>query len=220
MTTSPTFRSTAAEEPEEPEEPEDEAGEAPGAGRRAAARPGRAPRAAARTFAWTLPNPLKGRFELWVEAGSRPLARLTIGGLAFADATLEAGEHRLLLTAEGVGNRRVAIADAATRKVVADFEWHRPGHQGTLRLVDGGQLEWRRTGRWHPTFTFMDRFGNLLVRLRPDGRALGYGSSAHPEPGPEPSPSSPRDLALLLALGWFLLVSGGTAARLAPAATG
>jgi hypothetical protein len=166
------------------------------------------------SFAWTLLDPLAGRFELQVAGESRPLARFTVGGLAFPSATLEVAEHRLLFTATGVGNRRVAITDATTGTAVAEFEWQRLGRHGTLRLVDGGHLRWRKTGGRRPFFTFTDRFGNLLLRLRPDGRGFGYGLNALLEP-----PVDVRsDLTLLPALGWFLLISSGTAAAPGPAA--
>jgi len=157
-------------------------------------------------FAWKLLDPFKDRYELWAAAGTKPLARLTVGGLPVPSATVEAGGRRLLLTVKGVGNRRVAISDAATDTAVADFEWRRVGRDGTLRLVNGGQLHWRRTRRWHPTFTLADRFGTPLLRFAPDGRALGYGLDARLEPQ-----GSRGDLPLLLALGWFLLLSSGAA---------
>jgi len=84
----------------------------------------------------------------------------------------------------------------------------RVDHTVALRLVDGGQLRWHKPGRWRPAFTFADRFGNLLLRLRPDGRGFGYGLNARLEP-----PVDIRgDLALLPALGLFLLLSSGAAA--------
>jgi hypothetical protein len=111
---------------------------------------------------------------------------------------VDADEHRLLFTPKGVGNRQVAITDLSTETVLADFEWYRLGREGTLRLVKGGQLTWRRTGWWRPTFTFADRFGNLLLRFHPDGLARGYGLNTPLEP-----PLGSRDdLVLLLALGW------------------
>jgi hypothetical protein len=158
-------------------------------------------------FAWKLLDPFNDRFELWAAAGTKPIARLAVGGLPVPSATVEAGGHRFLLTAKGVGNRRVAISDAATDTTVADFEWQRVGRMGTLRLVEGGQLHWRRTRRWRPTFTLVDRFGTLLLRFGPDGRALGYGLDGRLQP----RPGSPGDLAMLLALGWFLLLSSGVA---------
>lgn len=164
-------------------------------------------------FAWISPDPLQDRFELRAGAGG-PLAQLTIGGLAFPSATVDTDEHRLLLTPKGVGNRQVAITDLTTETVLGDFEWHRLGREGTLRLVEGGQLTWRRTSRWHPTFAFVDRFGNLLLRFHPDGRALSYGRNAKLEP-----PLGWRDdLVLLLGLGWFLLLSSGAATPPNPAA--
>jgi hypothetical protein len=87
-------------------------------------------------FAWKLLDPFNDRFELWAAAGTKPIARLAVGGLPVPSATVEAGGHRFLLTAKGVGNRWVAISDAATDTAVADFEWQRVGRMGTLRLVE------------------------------------------------------------------------------------
>jgi hypothetical protein len=166
-------------------------------------------------FAWTPRSPFMDAFELTGTAG-RPLARLTVGGLTYPAATVETEGHRFLLTANGVGNRRVAVTDAATDLRVADFEWRRRGRTGTVRLVRGGQLRWRRTGWWRPSFTIADRFGNVLLRFDPDGRVLGDGLNARHEP----PLGSRADLALLLALGWFLLLCSGAAVGSSPPAPG
>ncbi|HEX5877139.1 MAG TPA: hypothetical protein VF468_02275 [Actinomycetota bacterium] len=126
---------------------------------------------------------------------------------------MDVGGQRLLLTE--VANRQVTIADASTRTVVAEFEWQRLGRQGTLRFVEGGQLRWRRTSRWRRTFTVVDRFGNLLLRFYPDGRVLSQGLNT----SLELSVGLRDDLTLLLALGWFLLVSTGATTPLQPVAT-
>jgi hypothetical protein len=166
------------------------------------------PRPTTHSFAWHLIDPLRDGFELRMGATTgRPLARLTIGGIGTPSATMDVGERRLLFTSNELGNPQVAITDASTRAVVAKFEWQRPGRQGTLRFVEGGQLRWRRTGWWRRTFTVVDRFGNLLLRFYPDGRAL---SDALNIPLAPPV-GSRDDLTLLLALGWFLQVSSGAA---------
>ena len=157
-------------------------------------------------FAWTPRNRFTDAFELTGTAG-QALARLTVGGLAYPAATVETEGHRFLLSANGVGDRRVAVTDARTDLRVADFEWHRRGRTGTVRLVEGGQLHWRRTRRWRPSFTFADRFGDVLLRFDRDGRALGYGLNARHEP----PLGSRADLVVLLALGWFLLLGSGAA---------
>src|SRR6266545_2566794 len=100
-------------------------------------------------------------------------------------------------------------------RVVATLDRHWSGRGGTLRLAQGGRLEWRRVGWWRPLWEFADRFGNPLVRLRPDGSVvdcvLGDELAGLAEPW--------SDVLLLLALAWFLLVIGGHAVppRLEPA---
>ena len=171
------------------------------------------PCATTHLFAWHLVDPLRDGFELRMDAAGRPLARLTIGGIGIPSARLDVAGQRLLFISNELGNRQVAITDADTRTVVAEFEWQRLGRQGTLRFVEGGQLRWRRTSRWRRTFTFADRFDNLLLRFHPDGHALSHGLNI-----PLPPVSSRDDLTLLLALGWFLLVSSGAATPPRPVA--
>jgi hypothetical protein len=165
------------------------------------------PRPTTHSFAWRLVDPLRDGFELRMDAAGRPLARLTIGGIGIPSARLDVGGQRFLFITNELGNRQVAITDADTGAVVAEFEWQRLGRQGTLRFVEGGQLRWRRTSWWRQTFTVVDRFGNLVLRFYPDGRALSDGLHTPLEP----SVGSRDDLTLLLALGWFLQVSSGAA---------
>jgi hypothetical protein len=113
-----------------------------------------------------------------------------------------------------MGNRQVSIADAHTERVVAGFERRWTGRKGVLRFQDGGQLEWRWTGRWRPGYVFTDRFSNPVVRFHLDGRVEGYGIGAEWER----SVSSRRDLLVLLALGWLLLLVTGEARAPRPAA--
>ena len=76
-----------------------------------------------------------------------------------------------------------------------------------FRFQDGGRLEWRRTGWWRPGYVFTDRFSNPVVRFALDGTVEGYGTGAEWHRSIE----SRRDLLLVLALGWLLLLVGGEA---------
>jgi hypothetical protein len=170
--------------------------------------------AGAPTWGWRRANPFKDRFEL--RMGDRVLATLMLEGIAITSADVEVDGHRFTLTAEGVGSQRIRICNTAEGSVVvANFDRHWSGRTGTLRLAQGGRLEWRRVGWWRPLWEFADRFGNPLVRLRPDGSVadcvLGDELAGLAEPW--------SDVLLLLALAWFLLVIGGHAVppRLEPA---
>jgi len=157
-------------------------------------------------WAWRRTNPFKDWFEL--HTGSRVLATLVLEGIAITSAEVDVDGHRFTLTAEGVGSQRIRICNAAEESVlVASFDRHWSGRAGTLRFAQGGRLEWRRVGWWRPTWIFADRFGNPLVRLRPDGRVVDcvLGEELATLAG------SWSDVLLLLALAWFLLVIGGDA---------
>jgi hypothetical protein len=156
-------------------------------------------------FVWRRTSAIRDQYGL--HAGEACLARLTLGGLLLPTAHVEAGGHELDLAVGGVGNRQVVIADAQTEQVVAGFERRWTGRSGVLRLQDGGQLEWRWTGRWRPGYVFTDRFSNPVVRFHLDGRVEGYGIGGEWRR----SVSSRRDLLLVLSLGWLLLLVNGEA---------
>ena len=170
--------------------------------------------ATTQTFSWHLVDPLRDEFELRMEATGRPLARVTIGGIGIPSARLDVRGRRLLFLTNELGIPQITVTDASTRAVVAEFQWQRPGRQGILRFGEGGQLSWRRTSRWRRTFTLVDRFGTLLMRFHPDGRALAQSLNLPREP----AGGSRDDLTLLLALGWFLQISIGAATPPKPAA--
>jgi hypothetical protein len=156
-------------------------------------------------FAWRRTSAIKDRYEL--RAGDECLARLTLGGLLLPTARVEAGGYDFDLAVGGMANRQVTIADAHTEQVVAGFERRWSGRSGVLRFQDGGELEWRRTGWWRPGYVFTDRFSNPVVRFALDGTVEGYGTGAEWRRSIE----SRRDLLLVLALGWLLLLVGGEA---------
>jgi hypothetical protein len=157
------------------------------------------------SFAWQRISPFKDWFEL--RAGGRVLATLTLGGLAITTARVQTNDRHLVFTAEGIGNQRIRISDSTSDTLIVAYFERRSGHAGTLRFVDGGHLEWRRTGWWKPTYAFTDRWGNPLARFHPDGRVADY----VPSEDPGSSTGGWQDLLLLLALGWFLLVITGGA---------
>jgi hypothetical protein len=156
-------------------------------------------------FAWRRTSPIKDRYELC--AGEECLARLTLGGLLLPTAHLEADGSDFDLAVGGMANRQVTIADAHTEQMVAGFDRRWSGRGGVLRFQDGGQLEWRRTGWWRPGYAFTDRFANPVVRFGLDGSVEGYGIGGEWRRSIE----SHRDLLVVLALGWLLLLVAGEA---------
>jgi hypothetical protein len=161
--------------------------------------------AGAPSWGWRRADPFKDRFELRI--GGRVLATLMLEGIAITSADVDVDGHRFTLAAEGVGSQRITICDVDGGVVIASFDRHWSGRTGTLRLAHGGRLEWRRVGWWRPMWEFADRFGNPLLRLRPDGIVVDYALGDELAHLAEPW----SDVLLLLALAWFLLVIGGHA---------
>jgi hypothetical protein len=156
-------------------------------------------------FVWRRTSAIKDRYELRV--GDECLGRLTLGGLLLPTARVEAGGYELDLAVGGMANRQVTIAEVQSEQVVAGFERRWSGRSGVLRFADGGQLEWRRTGWWRPGYEFTDRFSHPVVRFQLDGTVEGYGVGGDWAR----SLDSRRDLLLVVALGWLLLLVNGEA---------
>jgi len=156
-------------------------------------------------FTWRRISPLKDWFELC--AGEQVLARLMIKGLLIIAAQVDTEKRRIVFEGEGIGTERILIYEAGEELLlIAQFDRRISGHAGTLRFADGGELEWRRLGRWwKPVHVFSDRFGNPLLRFHPDGTAEGYIFRTN-------LTDCWEDLMLLLSLGWFLLIISGGAA--------
>lgn len=166
-----------------------------------------------RDFFWQRVDPREDLFELRASAG--PLARLAVGGLVITSADLVTRNHRIIFATEGISGQRIRIVDAGTDQVIASFGRRWSGRTGTLQFLDGARLEWRRTGWSRPTYLFTDRFGNRLLQFSEDGNVTCYGLGAQLDP----LIGSWRELAVVLALGWFLLVLAGDAGPAQPAAS-
>jgi hypothetical protein len=158
-------------------------------------------------LSWRRTNPFRDWFEL--RAGNQRLVTLTIKGRTAATAQVDTGHSRFLFTSEGIDSQRVRIFDTTGESTtVGTFDRRRSGQAGTLRLVEGGRLAWRRVGWWRPTYVFTNRFGEEVVRLRPNGGVIDCDLGVRLDP----SVDTWHDLLLLLAFGWFLVVIGGNAA--------
>jgi hypothetical protein len=132
--------------------------EAPGAPRRGSfpPPPEPAPRAPTRpaskhpatthSFAWTLLDALTDRFELQVAGESRPLARFTVGGLAFPSATLEVAERHLLFTATGGG-----------QPTGGDYRRHHRHGRRRVRVAAAGPPRHPATGGRRPPSVAQER---------------------------------------------------------------
>jgi hypothetical protein len=159
-------------------------------------------------FVWRRVSPFRDWFEL--RAGEFILATLMIKGLMIAAAQVDRATQRFAFQADGPGNQRIKIHETNGEELlVAWFERGLKGRAGTLRFVNGGELQWRQVGwRRKRTYVFTDRFGNPLVYIHPDGTVAKHIFDA----GGSSSIASSNDLMLLVSLGWFVLIISGNAA--------
>lgn len=156
-------------------------------------------RSSRRVCTWRRIGAFTDHFALY--AGEQQLAVLKIGGLADHVAQLAAGDTRLVFLSDGLGGRHIQVRDADTSAAVARYERNWRGSGGILRLAEGGQLRWARAGGfWAPDRMFVNIDGTALVRFAADGTVANLMAD-------EPPAVASRDLLVVLALGWLLMLS-------------
>ena len=101
----------------------------------------------------------------------------------------------------GVLHQRLVIADADTGAEVARMERSDWTRNGTLTLPDGKQYQWRSGGAWGSKWVWLDAAAQPLLHFRQSGVVrLQCAVTVEPQAASEPH------LALLVALGWYLML--------------
>ena len=150
-----------------------------------------------KVLAWRRIGVFADRCALY--ADEHELAVLKIGGLGLTGpiAQLDAGDLRLVFLSDSLADRSIQVCDASTHATVARYERNWRGAGGILRLAEGGQLRWVRTGGlWSSERMFTNIDGTALVRFAADGTVTNLVTE-------DPAAA---DFLLVLALGWLLIV--------------
>lgn len=146
---------------------------------------------------WTQPSARHRHYEL--RAGDETVATLdwqkSLGSLALA--TTADGEWTFKRA--GFWHPRVTARPAGTETEVASFEAGWTG-DGTLRLEGGETFAWKPGNFWQTRWGWHDAAGSLLVGFRQRTSLLKTEGVVEIEAG------APASLALLLCLGWYLVV--------------
>ncbi len=148
-------------------------------------------------WAWKQPRWYRSHWEL--AAGDATIATLDGSGMlgttvraAFADGAWQLRSGWLL---------RVSAFVAGATEPVARFQGGWFGN-GTITLADGTSLLWRRENFWHHHYALQTSDGLPLLHFRTRPRFLRYECTVELEDAARRSSS----LALLLALGWLLVL--------------
>lgn len=151
-----------------------------------------------RELTWTQPSALKREYTL--HAGDERFAALrfekAFGSLALAETATE----RWTFKRSGFWQPRVSARLAGADTDIALFEAGWSG-AGTLTLIAGTRYRWGATNFWHSHWAWHDARGEPLVHYRHKTGFKTEGSvELHPDALDLP------ELALLVPLGWYLMV--------------
>lgn len=150
---------------------------------------------------WIRSNSRERRYHL--QAGHRKVVSLTWQNIRGTCATAEIQDEGWIYTCIGYLTRQVVVQSFKTNKTVATFKPNAGG--GTLRFVDGREYTLRRAHLQHPEMLWENEAGEVLLRFNAD---FGFDDKSG---GVQLAPGRPKDVphdtALLMSLGWYLMVS-------------
>jgi hypothetical protein len=145
-----------------------------------------------------------GAYDLGL--GDRTLARLAVGGGNRIAARAEATGCELVFVGEDPSGERIwatQVSPGGECLLTAGFRRQASDHDGTLTLLAGGRLTWRRgTTGGH---ALLDHSGRRLLHVRPDGTVSGDDLDLG-------APRMSGTTLLLASLGWLLVVTAGRTA--------
>lgn len=148
---------------------------------------------------WKRPNILQKTFEL--SLGADCIARIDWSGSWDDAAIVTCGYERWTFRHEGFLHARVRVIDGISGEETAVLQ-HKWGRDSYLLFPDGSKFTWSVLKFWKGELGYKDANGNVLLRIKPgyvNGRKAG-------ELTITPQALELPNLALLITLGWYLMV--------------
>ncbi len=152
-------------------------------------------------FSWIRLNSRQRTYQL--RAGRKKVISLTWQNIRGTCATAEARGERWYYTCVGYLSKQVVVQSAETGRVVAIFK---PGAGGgVLRFMDGGAYTLKSAHPLHPEMLWTNEQGEAVLRFKGDfhfkAKSGGVDLVDHL------AFDSIHESALLISLGWYLMVS-------------
>ncbi len=154
---------------------------------------------ATRPLEWTQPSMLKREHEL--RAGDELLAHLRWDNAFGSRARAESAAGAWTLKRSGFLSPRVTARVDGTEIEVLALRPSWTG-QGTIEVAQGARYGWSKPSFWHSEWVMADTAERPLVRFKPRFSMVRQST----EVILEPKAVELRDLELLLAFGWYLMV--------------
>jgi hypothetical protein len=160
---------------------------------------------------WVQPKTFKNRYEL--RGRERVFATLefprTFGSLAIATTTSGVWTFKRV----GFFNTRITVRSEGQEQDLAVYHPRWTGTQGKLELAGGTKYIWKVANFWATQFVWETEAGQVLITYRPGVEASNmtdwFKTQARVEFATETAGGDFRasgEFALLVALGWYLMV--------------
>ncbi|MCC7156377.1 MAG: hypothetical protein IT161_17505 [Bryobacterales bacterium] len=147
---------------------------------------------------WLQPDGWTRSFEL--RSGETLIGRLEFQSAFGSLAMAEVGEEKWTMKRQGFFSPQVTLRRASFDEDLAVYVPKWTGSKGLLTFKDGTVLHLNSTSFWGGEWAWIDAEERTLVRFHNRG-FLRHGADIDVEPGAR----SRTDLAVLLAMGWYLL---------------
>lgn len=139
---------------------------------------------------WARPRLLRSEYEL--RAGDKVFARIEGNGGCRSRVHVETGDGSWVIERKGL-RQTIHVLSVDADMTVATVKRGMSG-QATLLFPDGRTYTWQCSSFWRGVWTWLDQEGRSLLHLKGATRVQL-----------EPAARDLPDLALLTALGWYLL---------------
>lgn len=153
-------------------------------------------------LAWVRPNMWRRRLEL--RAGDETVATMEWPRRFRSIALATTADGEWIFERAGFRPAHVSVRRAQAETEVARFAASRSG-AGTLHLEGGGTIVWKPENFWRTQWGWHDAAGSLLIGFLRRTVGLQVEGVVEVEAGAP----TPDRLALLVCLGWYLVVLSG-----------
>ena len=138
---------------------------------------------------WVHPHLLRSEYEL--RFGNEVLARIFVKGAFGTMVYIDTADSHWMIELKGLHpTMRVLLPDTGAELATIK---HEGSDRATIVFPDGREYRWQRSSFWHDDWTWLNNEGAPLLHVK---------GKAHIQL--EPAAQGLPELALLIALGWYL----------------
>ena len=155
---------------------------------------------------WIQPHALKMEYEL--HTGDIVVATLRFRSSFGSFATATSADGSWTFKRVGFFNPRVTVRSEGSETDLAVFRPKWTGSEGTTQLANGAAYTWKTANFWATEYAWQNSAGEPLILYKQGVEASWLADLFKTQARVEIQPSAQglQDLALLVLLGWYLIV--------------